>query len=738
MKNLLLPAVLLVLWAPLYAQPLQLVSGKARLTATKETDGFGILFSFGNSLYPTLDEQAPVVLEVDSVRLTGRYTRMKKTGNILTGEAELTTRNGTLFQVSDTFSVDTRNGSFTMGRGVRIGHPNEADKFFNSYFGLRYKQKNRLDDLEFFAPGIWYKDNKSLRPNSMAGDYSDRYFYFREDRLPLPLVMWRSREDGQMLTLSHAYAYPETFFEEKGLPRIVDERMQVASLGFMQEDRTAMVFCFPGNEGEKTYVGRTQGKAWAFRSHPVKKGVRHQYRLAISFSTAPDFAGAVQLAWKTVYDSYHPLVVSQDIHQVYYEEIRLLDHYWRNIGGAPGWPFSVYLPDGNARAYDYQMGFIGFQTANAYYLIRHGLETQDRALLKKGTSTIDFWAKEAQLENGLPKSWVNPYIDKPFEWRKYQSYMRIAGDGMEAVLQAWSALKKRGINKPDWLSFCDHFGQWLVKNQNEDGSYYLRYDWWDGSRPSNDSKYTTTNVIRFLVELYYVTDNRQYLDAALKAGGFSYGFIQHDYLYVGGVIDNPNVKDRESGQQALYAFLALYDITGQQKWLDAALQAAAYSETFMYAYNIPMATGDTLTDFPRHRNTLGQTLIATGQSGVDNGMSFSSFQYYRLYLLTGNTHLLDASRQMMYNSLQTMDMDGKMGYRYKALQTEAFSLAGNTRGNSVRQWLAWNTAAVMDPLCRFSDAFRETDLSILNKLPLKTRKKMSQDYGKTFGLMKAR
>jgi hypothetical protein len=202
---------------------------------------------------------------------------------------------------------------------------------------------------------------------------------------------------------------------------------------------------------------------------------------------------------------------------------------------------------------------------------------------------------------------------------------------------------------------------------------------------------------------------------------------------VGGVIDNPNVKDRESGQQALYAFMALYDATGKQKWLDAARQAADYTETFMYAYNVPMAQNDTLTDFPRHLKTTGQTLIATGHSAVDNGLSFSSFQYYRLYLFTGDEHYKNIAKMMMYNSLQTMDIDSKMGYKYPALQTEAFKLT-SPRGHSVRQWLPWNGAAVMDPIHRFKDAFDVFGINELEDMPLEKQRKYNKQYGKTLGI----
>ncbi|RZA15125.1 MAG: hypothetical protein EOP02_25305, partial [Proteobacteria bacterium] len=144
------------------------------------------------------------------------------------------------------------------------------------------------------------------------------------------------------------------------------------------------------------------------------------------------------------------------------------------------------------------------------------------------------------------------------------------------------------------------------------------------------------------------------------------------YHYVGSVVDNPNVIDRESGQEAMYAFLALHDLTGEKPWLDAAVQAARYSETWMYSYEVPAEVDSSVTDFPKDRSIVGQTLIATGQSAADLGFAFSAFDYYRLYLFTGDAHLLTVARLLVHNTKQSLNWDGKLypGLQ-KGLQLEA-------------------------------------------------------------------
>lgn len=112
---------------------------------------------------------------------------------------------------------------------------------------------------------------------------------------------------------------------------------------------------------------------------------------------------------------------------------------------------------------------------------------------------------------------------------------------------------------------------------------------------------------------------------------------------------------------------------------EAAIQAARYTETFMFAYNVPMAINDTLTDFPKNISIVGQTLIATGHSAIDNGLAFSSFQYYRLYLMTGDVHFLEMAKIIQNNTLSIMDLDGDMRYRYRDLLSESL-IHNPTRG----------------------------------------------------------
>ena len=709
-------------------------SGNASLTVDKKGNKQYSLFieANGGKILP-VNYPFPITLEISGKTLTGYYSDIKTKNNGLECKAELKTEAGAILEIKDFYIPDIEN-FFRLERNVSIIKKGTYDEYFNSYFGLIFNKNTSLDDYEFFVPGIWYKGNKYMTQRSLAVDYSDNYFYFREDRLPLPVISTREKKTGFSAELIHIESYPQTFYGEIGLNRIVDDRMLFGSLGFVKTDNLSMQFVFPGIEGEKTYTGRLPGssKVFSYRSHPVSPNTKHNYKLVFGFTQSNNFPELVETSWKRTWNKYNPPIHKMDVNDAYIESIKVLDAYLETINGATGWPFSIYLPNGNARAYNFQMGFIGFQLSNAYFLLRYGLENGIEDYINRASMVLDFWINDSMTEFGLPKTWTDAYVDRKNTWRDYQTYMRSMAGGMEGLMAAWSIMKKHEIDKPEWLNYCKTFANWLVNNQENDGSFFIRYRWETG-KPDHDSKYTTTNIIRFLIEIYKATNDERYINTAIKAGDFSYDFIHNDYLYVGGVIDNPNVKDRESGQMAIYAFLALYDATKNEKWKEAVIQAGRYTETFMFAYDVPMAINDSLTDFPKHRDITGQTLIATGHSGIDNGLSFSSFQYYRLYLLTGDKHFLHVAKVIQNNTLQLMDLDGKMGYKYRGLVTECFNPQSN-RGHSVRQQLPWNQAAVLEPIHRFMDAFGEWDIDIIENIPLEKRIEMIENYAKTQGM----
>ena len=641
---------------------------------------------------------------------TASYSSVLLVDGALHCGGEVHSANGTVFVFADTYRVGKQAETFLLERQVTVRNPSKSDTGFMTRFSLESSQPFQLSEQEVFIPGVWYLNNGHVPAHALAANLSDSVFLIREDRMAMPLVMMRNKKSGTTITLTHSDPDGATCLADYTSGRVVDERIQVASLGIWSPQHPAVSFCYPATEGERSYLRgkgakRNAGdrKHWVERFHPVQIGVKHSYKIVIRLSVETDFASAMRHAWRTAYEDKPPLIARTDLSACYEASIKLISDWSKTYNGCPGIPFRLRLPEGGLEGNEfinYQMGFVGQQLPLAYQLLRYGLLHHDEGIIRKGEAMVDFWATNSLTPDGLPRTWFDVYPQP--NWRPYNTFLRIASDGMVGALMAWDVMQASNRPKPEWLRFCRGFGDWLVQYQNPDGSWYREYDW--DSHPVNQGKQNTSHAIRFLMDLSKATGEKKYRDAALRAGNYSYANIHQTFNYVGGTADNPNVMDKEAGFLAMDAFLALHDTTGEKRWLEAAAQAADFTETWLYCWNIPLPSDDRDVTYPKDCTTTGFSLIATGHSYADLFLAATPFLYYRLYVKTGDAHYADIARQLVYNTKQGMDINGSLGYGHTGLCTEALSLAP-PRGHGVNTWLPWLTWAMIDPLVKLQDTF---------------------------------
>ena len=690
-------------------------TNKSPLSFIAVGDGFGI------SVGPTWSQSTP--LEIETIHHDNDATWTSAPYSIVDGSRAsgvVHTALGSSLVVNDTFTP-SQNG-FTMSRIVRVLQASPHEKAFSSRFSL---QQNTTSSIELFVPGVAYLDSAQYAPaGALAGDSLAAHILIREDRLPLPLAMCRDpTKSGATATLAHQplpnHASGATFAGENFLPRIVDARLQFGSIGFLNDKvrmRTSLAYQFPGSEGGRTYIGGRHGGAprWANRSHPLTNNLQlsHAYELRFSLiSQTASYPSAVSSAWRDAFAHAAPTLPIANLDAVYNASMSLLAKVGIEYDGTPSMPFRANLPDGVVDDTSSQMGFVGKAVPAAALLLRSGIETSDPQRRAQAIAILDFWAHHAydDSSSGQPATWYNTVPKAQWKWRAdspYMGHLRIASEGAMGALEAWT-LEQQGIRSsaddqhPAWLVFARKYGDFLVEKQNtNDGS--ILGEWMrNGTAWSN-----FTNVgdvaISLLVQLWNAIGDAKYKSAALAAGEFSRKAMEQTFAYVGGACDNPNVMDKEAGVLAMEAFLALHAMSGDVKWLKAAMQAATYVETWTYVWNVPIPIDDPDVVYPASRSTLGQSLIATGQSGADNFMAIATYPFYRLYLFTNDTHWLDFARFLSASTKQVMDWDGTLGYADRGLMNEAVSLS-SPRGHGVRKWLPWLTVAVLDPLVKMKE-----------------------------------
>lgn len=711
-----------------------------------------LVFEHDGREIPFPESGRAVFLEINGERINAQYDSCNEKAGVVVCAAKITTRNGSEISIADIYKPG-ENGVVELRRTLEVLRAAPGDNSLVSFFGFAPAGGgDATTSNEFLVPGVWYESNFIPGANLPANvpRPGDLCFLYRSDRITLPMVMFRDPRSGFTLTLIHKDSVPETVMADSQGAR-VDARFQYSSLGAFRlagssgarhgeqdvsggEDRLFVGMAYPGTE-----MDRRAGAGP--RAHPVEKGLRHVYDLEIWAGMTPDYASAARQAWEHAFALYNPRIHPVPLRDVYDGLVQTLITYYcpsTAQGGrydAPGFPFQVSLTDFKVMGVNYQMGFVGMQIPTGYCLYREGMNTGDAATAAKGEAVLDFWAKNCLTRLGYPRAWYNPGVDGKKGRFRPMGNIRTATGGMEALTSAWCFAKRHGVSKPAWLDASVRFGEWLLKNQNADGSWFKSYDHnvidAQGKHPPViENKYATSCALRFLAELHIATGRGDFRAALLRAGEFCLGNVHDKYLYATCVVDNPETLDSESGQMALNGFLALYDLTKEKKWLAAAEQAALYTATWTYMLDIPVEAdhaGPLVV--PAGRSMIGQHLIAIRHSGADLGFAWSAFAYYRLWLETGNARWLHIARIAAHNTKQTMNWDGTLyPGQPRGLQLEAFRITIPRRGRGVLNCLNWNYAAHLDPMMRFQDAFGTVDLEEVEGMDAARRKRLNDTY----------
>lgn len=725
--------------ASLVGQEVTLTSGEVTLNVNRKTDQtFNVTFSaYNKEINAGTDNNPLLVVDAKLKTFYPAYTSYNREGETLKLTSRMTAvPSTTVFEVNDTYT-SKGNGEFELQRNVKVAElgDNPYKDGFSSSFGLQFAPKGELLDNEYFIPGVWYKGNFEKDGNIPGGipTAEDKDFFYREDRTPLPVVMMREKTSGITFVLVHKDSRCQTTLNDARKVAI-DENYQFGGIGVVNRKKTetfAAVVTYPGSDLRTGGIGE--------RRHPIRQGFdNHSYRVYIKIDKTPDYAVAVDKAWNLAFNLYNPKIYNVDLKSAYSGLLETVNHYYLappREAKAPGFPWGVNLRDFSLNKNTYELGFVGAQPVAGYALFRAGLEENNEEYQKRGNLVLNFWAKDCLSELGLPKTRFAALNGTWDNWAK--TSVRQACSGMAGLLNAWCFAQRNGVDRPLWLESCKKFGDFLVDYQNADGSYYMEYDPFtitNGRHPAGiQNKFLTICAVRYLVELYIATNDERYKEAALKAAEYSYLHIHERYLYVACVIDNPQTIDSESGQQAINGFLSMYDLTKDKKWLDAAEQAATYEETWSYMFEVPVETDQTEnTDWPKDRSIVGQHIIAIGHSATDLGFAWSSFVYYRLYLLTGKEHYLHVARISAHNTKQSMNLGQKLyPGQPEGLQQEAFQVRVTDRPRrmgSVMEALTWNFAAHLDPMIRFKDAFGTCDLEEVEKMPVDKVKELNDRY----------
>jgi hypothetical protein len=677
----------------------------------------------------------------------GAYDEVSASGGTISARGTMTLPSGSAFDFSDVY--DVADAGFRVSRTVRVLAAGD-DLGFSTKISLSMVESDDARDYDCFAPGFWYRQNEFAPASAMGKDLDNEYFWSMETRYALPLFAMQHVGSGETAALSRWAA--DATLPTTGVVRsenFTDPECTVGAIGMSRpESRTlnymyygygirkelptetaglSIDYVYPGADGQlpvdNPYAGldySEKPKAFQRMNHPVAEGFEQRYAVAVNLGHYDDFQTMMRELWRVTYSRLRDALFEVDNERHFRNGMDILNRYTRRYGDAYGLPFACQLPDMDVSSVSFQFGFVGQQPGIGYQLLRYGDRENVPEAYEKGVGIIDFWSRTAMTESGLPRMCYNPTLQ---DFEPYPHYIRMLADGVEAILDAYLHLRGTGDERPAWLEFCRRTADWLVTVQNDDGSFYRAYH--ADSSIRMDSKSNTPSVIRFLVQFSLVTGEESYRNAAIRAGQWSFDNSYRNLEYRGGTCDNADIQDKEAGIYALFGFLALYDLTGEDRWLEGAIGAADYTETWTYAWTFPVRTIWPKHPFNRY-SISGQSIITIG-GGADVYMASCSYTYYRLYVITGDEHYLDFAEFIHNNTRQSTDVDGSIGYAMPGLGHESGNFASQTL-QSHYHWLPWCTFVEVDPASRLYDTFGGYEIADAQKLPAEERAKRNRIY----------
>lgn len=660
------------------------------------------------------------------------------------------TPNGSKLEFRDVYSVE--DDGIVISRKLTVLEKSEDDLGFASKISFVLPDADTIRDYQCFAPATWYRDNEYARPFVIGYDTECEYNWRKETGMPLPLFAALSKKSGEAIMFSRNKS-------DVTLPgrntckfsQMIDRDYTVGSIGLSKpenktiaylyygypvrketgavRDGISIDYVYPGADGQ---VGDKQmffdidymmkNKTFNRVLHPMEKDFTDNYEVRLNLGQFDDFYPMMKWAWRSVYDRLRAELFDVDQELQYHNNINAMKLLARDYGDdAWGVPFSSFLPNFDVDSISMQFGFVGQQPGIGYQLMDYGLREGDEEAFEKGQNMILFWIKNGANENGSPNGCYSP-INKEFE--PYPIWLRMSADGLENILDAYVLTKKKTEEHPDWLQFCEKAAHFFMGIQNDDGSFYRAYEP-DGTMRM-DSKANTISIVRFFIQLYLVTGKEEYKETALKAGQWSYDNVYKKMEYRGSTCDNTDIMDNESGIYAMFGFLALYDLTGEDKWLDALLGAADYTETWTYSWTFPVYSDRPNCPLSK-RSISGQSPVTIGMGGGDMYMAACAYIYYRIYVITGDEHYRDYAEFIHNNSRNANDVYGEFGYRIQGLSWEGGSFEDQEL-RTLHHWLPWVTYVELDPTSRLYNTFGAYDIVGCDKLSPEERKRRNRIY----------
>ena len=766
------------------------------------------LEAFSSEKQVFVASEKPVLLElwngkqsdsVETIQLA--YTEVK--GNIASVEAQL--MDGSLVKITDEYSEENtglcikrnlkvlRSGT---GKGIRLGF--DLDLF--------PKEAPNFEELRFFAPPAVF-DKNDLDEDGFNDYFSTQKLIYREDRFNYPTFMAYYPKKKLAVKLersplprfdsipvrgkSNENSEPDALFIQKtdiGSMGCWGEKGSEKSAGNGNTKGTKLCTRYPFYEGDATvglYIMKTVpfGAFW-----PMKEGESFTVSYILSCEEQENFNIACWNTFSGIIRDKKPLPAPLPASPKELVRLRLesLNRYYvektaeEDPNEPAGYVLNCHPQEGEQLENIIQYGFTGQNILNAYNVLRYGYEYNNEEYIRRAIKVtdffadrvyipksgmfynlynvnakkVDFWwtglylplayAEGKELENlmGPLYEYRREVIDKLFELEG--AYLRCMNEDAMSMLRVYQLEKSRKKEHSNWLKALEGYGEFLLRTQEEDGSWRRAYDvsgnaikepaFWFGIT-TYEKKSSTGTSIPLLVGMYELTGDKRFLESAVKAGRFVKKNLIDKVRFNGGVQDSLYNKvqliDHESILYPMFGMLALYDATKDEEFLQGAITAAHFNASFVCLWNVPLPEDSTLAKYGF--NSVGIGACDNCGAGYTHPFQLMCVaEIARIAILAKDEELLEASRLYWHGCNQTVATQEKdWGIAWPGLQEEGFLVSwwavddpmfatdtgfGNRlKGEGNKTCFPWINAVGVYAYWALLDAFNTTDFDEIKK-----------------------
>ena len=596
-----------------------------------------------------------------------------------------------------------------------------------------------FEDLRYFAPPAIY-DKNDLDEDGFEDYFHTQKTIFRDDRFNYPMFMaWEEKKkiavriERDPVPAFDSNPVRGNGSDSKGISSFL-QKTDIGSLGVDGSGHrpVKMTACYPFYEGDATiglYIIKTVpfGAYW-----PMETGEEFQVSYRISACAYEDYEEA---CWDSVARVIRekrpkaaPLAAKPETLVDY--RLKALDQYYvertkeEDENEPAGYVLNCHPQDGKQLENIIQYGFTGQNIMNACNVFRYGLQTGNKEYVRKALKTADFFADVIHIkESGMFYNLYN--IDRKkvnFWWtglllplayaegeelsslmgplynyrkevidtlaQRKGAYLRCMNEDVISLLRFYLLEKDRKEAHDGWREAIQSYGEFLLRTQEEDGSWYRAYDldgrpvtepelWFGGT--VYEKKSSTGTSISLLVELYRMTQDERYLAAAEKAGRFVGEFIIDRVRFNGGVHDSIYAKgqliDNESILYPMLGMLSLYEATKKDYYLKEAHKAARLTASWICLWNVPLPQDSTLGRYGF--NSIGMGACDTCGCGYVHPFQLMCVaEIAQIAIDTGDRELFETASLYWQGCNQTVALPEKdWGYASYGLQEEGYLIS---------------------------------------------------------------